>query len=82
MTLDEMIEILEDCRNVMGGETEVRMMTQPSWPFEYSISNICTSSQINGVEDNDDQDVIDDPVVYIVEGNQLGYGSKRAWYEY
>jgi hypothetical protein len=25
------------------------------------------------------EDVENDQVVYIVEGNQLGYGSKRAW---
>ena len=29
--------------------------------------------------DNDDQDVAEDNTVYIVEGGQICYGSKRAW---
>ncbi len=30
-------------------------------------------------EDEDAQDVADDNTVYIVEGGQICYGSKRAW---
>jgi len=29
--------------------------------------------------DSDDSGVAQDAVVYIVEGGQIGYGSKRAW---
>jgi hypothetical protein len=30
-------------------------------------------------DDDDAEDAEDDGVVYIVENEQLGYGSKRAW---
>ncbi|MEZ6097154.1 MAG: hypothetical protein R3C03_23515 [Pirellulaceae bacterium] len=37
MTLNELIERLKDYRDDLGGETEVRLMTQQNWPFENSI---------------------------------------------
>lgn len=84
--LNDLIEILEELREELGGEAEVRLMCQPSWPFEYSIGSITTGAEINQEEqdecedeDRDDEDVSDDKVIYLVEGSQLGYGSKRAW---
>ncbi len=47
MTIDELIARLEDYRDEIGGDAEVRL--------------------------------IDDAVLFIVEGQQLGYGTKRAW---
>jgi hypothetical protein len=55
MTIDELIERLEDYRDELGGQ------------------------EINERDDGDDEDVDDDRVVFIVEGQQLGYGSKLAW---
>ena len=37
MTLNELIDRLEDYRQELGGDTEVRLMTQSNWPFENSI---------------------------------------------
>ena len=83
MTVDELIERLEEYRELIGGDTEVRLMTQQNWPFENSICGIVSGKEINDAadEDNpgDDDDVDDDTIVYIVEGGQLGYGTKRAW---
>jgi len=83
MTVDELIERLEEYRELIGGDTEVRLMTQQNWPFENSICGIVSGKEINDAadEDNpgDDDDVDDDAIVYIVEGSQLGYGTKRAW---
>ena len=83
MTVDELIERLEEYRELMGGDTEVRLMTQQNWPFENSICGIVSGKEITDAadEDNpsDDDDVDDDAIVYIVEGSQLGYGTKRAW---
>jgi hypothetical protein len=33
-------------------------------------------------DDDDAQDVAEDNTVYIVEGGQICYGSKRAWESY
>ena len=84
MTLNELIERLEEYRVLHGEDCEVRLMTQQNWPFENAIIGLVSGAEINDTdedddEDTDDEDVDEDAVVYIVEGTQLGYGSKRAW---
>ena len=75
MTLNELIERLEEYKDELGGEAEVRLMTQQNWPFENAITGLVSGSEINAAddedEDMDDEDVEDDAVVYIVEGTQL-----------
>ena len=79
MTLNELIERLEDYRDHLGEDAEVRLMTQQNWPFENTITGLASGAEINETDDDDDADVHTHAVVYIVEGTQLGYGSKRAW---
>jgi len=83
MTIDELIERLEEYRDALGGDVEVRLMTQQNWPFENEITGLASGEEINdaGEDDdpNDDEDVDEDQVVFIVEGQQRCYGSKRAW---
>ena len=86
MTIDELISRLEDYRDEIGGESEVRMMTQQNWPFENLMCGLASGAEINesagdeeGDEDESDGDVESDSVLYIVEGRQIGYGSKLAW---
>ena len=86
MTINELISMLEDYRDEIGGDAEVRLMTQQNWPFENSIHGLVSGNQINeatnkdeGDDDEYEGDVDDDGVLYIVEGRQLGYGTKLAW---
>ena len=85
MTLDTLIEILNDYREEFGGDAEVRLMTQQNWPFENRICGVTSGRDMNEADDedadegDDDQDVADENIVYIVEGGQICYGSKRAW---
>jgi hypothetical protein len=87
MTIDDLIERLTDYRDELGGDAEVRLMTQRSWPFENSIYGLASGREINETFDDDDPDAEDDDagdaesdvVLYICEGRQLGYGTKRAW---
>lgn len=80
MTIDELIQRLEDYRDEIGGDAEVRLMTQQNWPFENTIFGLASGEEINADPDEgDDDDVEADQVLYICEGEQLGYGSKRAW---
>ena len=81
MTINELIERLEDYRDEIGGDAEVRLMTQQNWPFENTIVGLASGEEINADPegDDDDDDVEADQVLYICEGQQLGYGSKRAW---
>jgi len=81
MTIDDLVQRLEEYRDALGGDAEIRLMTQKSWPFENTIAGLASGEEINDRDDDaepDDQDVDDDHVVYIVEGNQLQYGSTRA----
>jgi hypothetical protein len=83
MTVSQLIELLEDYREQHGDDCEVRLMTQENWPFENNIRGVTSGAEMNeGDEDEeefDDQDVEADAMVYIVEGGQICYGSKRAW---
>ena len=93
MTIDELIERLEGYRDEIGGDAEVRLMTQQNWPFENTIHGLASSVEITDSdrdeddlenEDREDGDLEDgvakaDAVLFIVEGRQLGYGTKRAW---
>lgn len=79
MTLNEMVEMLEAYKEEFGGDAEVRIMSQQNWPFENTVHGICSGFEINLGDEDDDSNISEDAVVYIVEGQQLGYGSKRAW---
>ena len=79
MTIDDLISRLEDYRDEHGGETEVRLMTQQNWPFENEIVGLASGAEINDRDDDEDADVDEDNVIFIVEGQQRCYGSKRAW---
>ncbi|HMO94244.1 MAG TPA: hypothetical protein PKD64_18820 [Pirellulaceae bacterium] len=83
MTIDELIERLEEYRDELGSDAKVLLMTQQQWPFENAICGLVSGMEINDSVDEDDEheggDVEDEAVVYIVEGGQLRYGTKRAW---
>ena len=68
MTIDELIQRLEEYRDDLGGEAEVRLMTQQNWPFENEIVGLASGEEIN----DPDEDVDDDSVVFIVEANVRG----------
>jgi len=73
MTVAELIRLLEDC----DGDSEVRFASQPSWPFEYSIADVVEHyPQPEPYPDEDDlagEEYEGEPVVYLVEGQQLAY---------
>lgn len=82
MTVRELIGLLDQ----FDPESSVRIMSQPNWPFEYSIAGVWQNEN----DDTDDAFVMDDDgddadpgpkPVFIVEGTQRGYGTKRAWDE-
>ena len=83
MTINEIIERLEEYRDTIGGDAEVRLMTQSNWPFENDIFGLASGEEINDAANDDDPqddgDVDADQVLFICEGQQLGYGTKRAW---
>ena len=40
MTIGELIERLEEAKDAVGEDVEVRYASQPSWPFEYNIRDL------------------------------------------
>lgn len=68
MTVAELIETLQE----FDSDMEVRLATQPNYPFENSI---------DGVWEDLEDDSEYSGVVYLLEGRQMGYFTKRAWNE-
>ena len=58
MTIAELIERLEDLREQVGDDCEVRLATQPNYPLEYAIGEVATPAP---------------GVVYIGEEQCVGY---------
>jgi hypothetical protein len=83
MTISELIERLEDAMGDYGPDAEVRLMTQQHWPFENEIQGLAGSREIADQESADEPhdcpESIAEECVYLVEGSQIGYGSKAAW---
>ena len=87
MKVRNLIEILED----QDPEAEVLIMSQENWPFENAIAGVAMREDF--VDDDEEDDDEDDEAgterryekgtapndVFIVEGQQLRYGSKAAW---
>lgn len=40
MTLNQLIDRLEEYRERLGDDCEVRLMTQQNWPFENTITGL------------------------------------------
>tara|TARA_B110000285_G_scaffold34114_1_gene36147 strand:+ start:582 stop:833 length:252 start_codon:yes stop_codon:yes gene_type:complete len=70
MTIGEIIERLEEARDLLGEGAEVRIATGLSWPFENTIQDLHIVKT-----DVDDPSYCDEDigVVYIEEGSQIGY---------
>jgi len=79
MTVGELIEYLEQ----YDRDAQVLLMEQPRWPFEYSINGVVSREEIINQEPDEDLAELGDGEeindVFILEGTQLRYGSKKAW---
>ena len=86
MKLGDLIERLQEAAESIddGLDAEVRLMTQQNYPFENSIKGVVTAQEMLEAnpdrDDNDDDPINDEDICYIVEGKQLCYGTKLAWY--
>lgn len=61
MTLGELIEKLENLKDEMGEDTEVRLAQQPNYPMQHAVGRI----RISGTR------------IYIDEGRWIMYGDGR-----
>jgi hypothetical protein len=72
MKVRELMERLEE----MSPEAEVHIMYQRNYPLQSTLLGICESADL--LEDEDDERAGSD-VVFLVEGDHVGYGLKSAW---
>ena len=86
MTVSELIDHLKD----YDGDAEVRLATQVDWPFEYSVQSVASAEEMLRLAGHffrtvrfSDAEAEDAPnIVYIAEGDQLGYlpeSAKAVW---
>lgn len=86
MTIGQLIDQLDAIADEYGSDIEVRLATQPSWPFEYTIAdevvvnhdamfNAGFDAVMDGsVEEYDTNDIDEvQPIAYIGEAGQVGY---------
>lgn len=81
MTVKQLRDLLED----FDDDANVFIMSQPHWPFEYSVAGAVERREFIDGDDDDYEDTSDDRGelklndVFLLEGTQLRYGSKDAW---
>ncbi len=79
MTVRELIEMLEG----MDENAQVRCMVQPTYPFEHSLRGVAPRSDFSDMDEEDDEHTSEEDGksndVFLVVGEQLCYGTKRAW---
>jgi hypothetical protein len=73
MTVQELIDELE-CHD---HDTEVRFLSQPAWPFEYTIAAVVEAT--DKPDDLSGYRETPTPRVLLVEGRQACYGDKSAF---
>jgi len=70
ITVNELKERLEEIAENGGGDFEVRMATQPSWPLQFTIRSVVEPERWAYDEpDEDEEDNPEDRIVYLVEGS-------------
>ena len=74
MTKAELIELLAE----FPDEAEIRMMTQEGYPLESKVRGVWYSDETEDV-DFEPSHAPDHGVIYLVEGRQMGYGTRNAW---
>ena len=69
MTVQELLEILEEMVENGAGHYEVKLLMQPNYPFIYTVGAV-------GVREIEDEfgDFQEDEVLYLTEGVQESYG--------
>lgn len=80
MKVSELIELLEE----QDPDAEVLVMSQQNWPFECALAGVTTREEML-LADGDEDGEAEAPAgaahsdVFLVEGEQVRYGSKTAW---
>jgi hypothetical protein len=78
MTIDELIQVLEDAKEQgLPGTLQVIIGDQPNYPFGCSISTHCIDETFEPALRGGSGEP--ETVLVLCEGSQLGYGNKAWW---
>ena len=73
MKVRQLLDLLSE----YSPEAEVRLIHQPNYPLLSALGGVVGESE---VRDHEGGDLGDEPeVVYLLEGEPLGYGRANAW---
>ena len=73
MTVQELLEILEEMVECGTGHYEVKMLMQPTYPFIYTVGSV----GVREIEDEFGDSLVEEEVLYLAEGRQESYGFKE-----
>lgn len=85
MTVDQMIELLQEASDRGLGETNVRIATQPNYPMEVSIQNAAIvdereqDCECDSILDCDCDEDETKPAFWIATSNNESYISNLPW---
>lgn len=71
MKLQDLLEALEN----LPPDSEVRVVIQPNYPLEYRLKAVVPQSEIEDSYITSNKE----DVIYLVIGEQIGYGSKKVF---
>lgn len=81
MTVNELLELLENAADRGHGDTEVRIAYQPNYPLAARIACVTTPDDLDDEEDEDEEDT--EPVLWIatrdVPASENPYAPRAAW---
>jgi hypothetical protein len=60
MTVDELIQDLEEARDELGGDAEIRVAYQPSWPLRTTIARVTIPQDDRPGDDEDEIAEVDE----------------------
>jgi hypothetical protein len=80
LTVNEMIERLQEVAENGSGDCELRLAFQPSWPLQFTVGGVAEPGDPEDPEDpsSDDEPVDAASVVYITEGGHPSIDSPYA----
>ena len=70
MTVQELLEILEEMVENGAGHYEVKLLLQPNYPLIYTVGSV----GVRKVEDEFEDSLVEEEVFYLAEGRQESYG--------
>jgi hypothetical protein len=74
MRLTKLIQLLQEAEESTGGDVEVCLMIQPTYPLANHIAGVALGEEFA----SGDREYPND-AVFILEGEQIGYGERDAW---